>query len=213
MWQIPSNGCRDVGAWAMSLEEEKRNLRAAMRQRRAEIALPERTTAAAALVEIWRREQPVLTPHPDGRPTMLAGFWPKGDEIDVCPLLSALHDDGYAVALPATPAEAGPLAFRVWTPATQLAAGAFGIAEPAADAALVEPDALLIPLLAVDADGYRLGYGGGYYDRTLDALRMRRRVIAIGVAYEVQRVERLPRGAHDHRLDWLLTERRLLAFA
>jgi 5-formyltetrahydrofolate cyclo-ligase len=201
-----------VGAGMLSLEDEKRNWRVTMRQRRAAIALPERATAAVALVEIWRRERPVLTPHPDGRPATIAGFWPKGDEIDVCPLLTALHDDGYAVALPATPAEAGPLAFRVWTPASQLATGAFGVSEPAPDAAPAEPDALLIPLLAVDLDGYRLGYGGGYYDRTLDALRARGRVIAIGVAYETQRIERLPRGAHDHRLDWLLTEKRLLAF-
>jgi 5-formyltetrahydrofolate cyclo-ligase len=196
----------------MTLDDEKRNWRTAMRQRRAAIAPAERATATVALVEIWRREQPVLTPHPDGRPAVIAGFWPKGDEIDVCPLLTALHDNGYAVALPATPAEAGPLAFRVWTPASRLATGAFGISEPAPDATPAEPDALLIPLLAVDADGYRLGYGGGYYDRTLDALRAHRRVIAIGVAYEAQRVERLPRGPHDHRLDWLLTERRLLAF-
>ncbi len=197
----------------LSLEDEKRNWRAVMRQRRAAISLPERATAAAALVENWRRERPVLTPHPDGRPATIAGFWPKSDEIDVCPLLTALHGDGYAVALPATPVTPGPLAFRVWTPASRLAPGAFGVSEPAPDAAPAEPDALLIPLLAVDLDGYRLGYGGGYYDRTLDALRARRRAIAIGVAYEVQQVERLPRGSHDHRLDWLLTERRLLAFA
>ena len=70
----------------LSLEDEKRNWRATMRQRRAAIALPERATAAVALVEIWRRERPVLTPRPDGRPTVVAGFWPKGDEIDVGPL-------------------------------------------------------------------------------------------------------------------------------
>jgi 5-formyltetrahydrofolate cyclo-ligase len=135
-----------------------------------------------------------------------------GDEIDVRPLLQALHDDGYAVGLPVTPAEPEPLGFRRWTPGTPLQPGPFGTAQPASTVPPLEPDALLVPLLAVDADGYRLGYGGGYYDRTLAALRDRRRVIAIGVGFEAQRVEHLPRDAQDHRLDWLLTEQRLLAF-
>jgi 5-formyltetrahydrofolate cyclo-ligase len=154
----------------------------------------------------------VLTPHPDGRAASIAGFWPMGDEIDLRPLLRALHDDGYTVGLPITPADAAPLRFRLWAPGSVLLPGAFGTSEPAANASDVEPDVLLVPLLAVDADGYRLGYGGGYYDRTLQVLRSRRRVIAIGVGFEAQRVDRVPRGAHDHRLDWLLTDRRLLAF-
>ncbi len=196
-----------------SVEDEKRALRAAMRARRAAIDPADRAAAGPALVAIWRHERPVLSPHPDGTPASIAGFWPKGDEIDLRPLLRALHDDQYEVALPATPADASPLRFALWTPDAVLVPGAFGTSEPSADATTVEPDALLVPLLAVDADGYRLGYGGGYYDRTLAALRSRRRVIAIGVGFEAQRVDQVPRGAHDHRLDWLMTDRRLLAFA
>jgi 5-formyltetrahydrofolate cyclo-ligase len=117
------------------------------------------------------------------------------------------------VALPVTPAVPAPLTFRRWTPASVLVAGPFGTSEPDSDAPAIEPDALLVPLLAVDTDGYRLGYGGGYYDRTLDVLRARRRVVAVGVGFEAQRIDRLPRAAGDERLDWLLTDRRLLAFA
>ncbi len=193
-------------------EDGKPALRAAMRARRAAIAAADRVAAATAVVALWRRERPVLTPHPDGRATSIAGFWPLGDEIDLRPLLRALHDDGYAVALPVTPAAAAPLVFRQWRPGATLVPGLFGTSEPAATAPHVEPDALLVPLLAVDADGYRLGYGGGHYDRTLDALRSRRRIIAIGVGFETQRFDRLPRGPDDQRLDWLLTDKRLLAF-
>jgi len=196
-----------------AIEDEKRAARAAMRARRAAIDPVDRAAAGPALAAIWRRERPLLTPHPDGRAASIAGFWPKGDEIDVRPLLAALYDDQYVVALPVTPADAAPLRFRQWTPESQLVPGAFGTSEPSSHAPDIEPDALLVPLLAVDPDGYRLGYGGGYYDRTLEALRVRRRIIAIGVGFEEQRVERLPRGPHDHRLDWLLTDRRLLAFA
>lgn len=196
-----------------AVEDEKQGWRTAMRARRAAVDPADRTAAGPAMAAIWRREQPLLTPHPDGRAAAIAGFWPKGDEIDVRPLLAALCGDAYVVALPVTPADAAPLRFRLWTPASDLVPGAFGTSEPSPQAAEVEPDALLVPLLAADSDGYRLGYGGGYYDRTLQALRKRRRVIAIGVGFESQRVERLPRGPHDHRLDWLLTDRRLLAFA
>jgi 5-formyltetrahydrofolate cyclo-ligase len=198
---------------ARSVDEEKQRLRVAMRARRAAIGPAVRARAAAALVAIWRRERPVLAVHAGGHAVGLAGFWPLGDEIDARPLLGALHDEGFQTALPVTPPFAGPLLFRRWAPSTVLVDGPFGTSEPAATEPALEPDVLLVPLLAVDADGFRLGYGGGYYDRTLAALRRRRAVVAIGVGFEAQQVDRVPRDAGDHRLDWLLTEARLLAFA
>jgi 5-formyltetrahydrofolate cyclo-ligase len=192
--------------------EEKRRLRAAMRVRRAAIAPAVRQAAGPSLVQTWRREQPVAAVRADGESMSAAGFWPIGDEIDLRPLLAALHEDGYNVLLPVTPTVAAALSFRRWTPSTAMAAGPFGTSHPTACEPTLDPDVLLVPLLAVDADGYRLGYGGGFYDRTLEQLRGRKPIIAIGVGFEEQRVDRVPRGAGDHRLDWLLTERRLLAF-
>lgn len=201
------------GCMMATMEQQKQDLRAQMRQRRSAIDPQSRSAAGPALADIWRRERPVLPMHPDGTAVTIAGFWPIGDEIDVRALLHALHADGYITGLPVTPPAPGPLAFRAWAPGSPLVRGPFGTSEPTSDAPTVEPDALLVPLLAIDGDGYRLGYGGGYYDRTLAVLGARRRIIAIGVGFEAQRVERLPRGPDDHRLDWLLTERRLLAFA
>ena len=88
----------------------------------------------------------------------------------------------------------------------------FGTLQPSAQCEIVEPDALLVPLLACDSEGWRLGYGGGFYDRTLEDLRKRRRVTAIGVGFDLQLVPKVPHGADDQRLDWLLTDRRACAF-
>jgi 5-formyltetrahydrofolate cyclo-ligase len=102
--------------------------------------------------------------------------------------------------------------FRAWRPGDPLEAGVFGTLQPAASCEVLEPDALLMPLLACDGEGWRLGYGGGFYDRTLDDLRKRRQVTAIGVGFDLQLVPEVPHGADDQRLDWLLTDRRACAF-
>ena len=92
----------------------------------------------------------------------------------------------------------------------KLAAGAMGIMEPVAKAPLVEPDVLLVPLLAFDSRGYRLGYGAGYYDRTLTELRQRKKILAIGIAYAGQEVPEVPIESHDARLDKIATETKVL---
>jgi len=88
--------------------------------------------------------------------------------------------------------------------------GQFGVSTPPADAAVLEPDWLLVPLLAFDARGYRLGYGGGFYDITLADLRARKKIFAIGAAYDGQEIAAVPRDANDARLDAILTEQRVL---
>jgi 5-formyltetrahydrofolate cyclo-ligase len=90
---------------------------------------------------------------------------------------------------------------------------AYGVTEPDVGAEVMTPSVLLVPLLAFDADGYRLGYGGGYYDRTLTVLRAQWSVRAIGIAYAGQEIEKLPHDAHDERLDAVLTETGLRAFS
>jgi 5-formyltetrahydrofolate cyclo-ligase len=113
---------------------------------------------------------------------------------------------GTPLALPRIAAKHCALSFRAWREGDELVDNHHGIAEPRADTRIVAPDIVLVPLLAFDAQGHRLGYGGGYYDRTLEALRSSGKVLAIGIAYAGQEVKLLPREAHDHALDLIVTE-------
>ncbi|HUO88550.1 MAG TPA: 5-formyltetrahydrofolate cyclo-ligase [Rhizomicrobium sp.] len=144
---------------------------------------------------------------------IVAGYYPVRDEADPRALMSALAALGHPIALPVIVAERAALVFRRWRTGDPLAPNAYGIAEPLAGAQEVEPDAVLVPLLAFDAGGHRLGYGGGYYDRTLDRIRKAKPVLAVGIAYAGQEVALLPREAHDHALDMMLTENGLRRFA
>jgi 5-formyltetrahydrofolate cyclo-ligase len=142
--------------------------------------------------------------------TVVSAFWPIRSELDTRPLIQALHDLGCVIALPVVKARLTALEFRQWTPDTRLDVGQFGVSTPPADAAVLEPDWLLVPLLAFDARGYRLGYGGGFYDITLADLRARNKIFAIGAAYDGQEIAAVPRDANDARLDAILTEQRVL---
>ena len=129
------------------------------------------------------------------------------DEIDAMPLLARLAGAGFVCCLPAVVGKGRALQFRVWTPGAALSRGPFRIPEPPESAAPAQPTHLLVPLLAYDRDGYRLGNGGGYYDRSLRLLRRTRPVVAVGLAYTEQLVPGLPRAEHDEPLDWIVTER------
>jgi 5-formyltetrahydrofolate cyclo-ligase len=142
----------------------------------------------------------------------VAGYHPIRDEADPRGLMSMLGSHGHELALPVIAAAQAALIFRQWREGESLKPNAYGIAEPLPSAAEILPDVVLVPLLAFDASGHRLGYGGGYYDRTLDALRKSRRVLAVGVAYSGQESAPLPREAHDHVLDWIVTERGARSF-
>jgi 5-formyltetrahydrofolate cyclo-ligase len=133
--------------------------------------------------------------------TVIAGFWPMGQEIDVRPLLTLLHDKGHRIALPATPPKGNPLEFRLWAPGAMMVPERFGTMRPTGD--LVVPDVLLMPLLLFDAMGNRLGYGGGYYDRTLAGLPGRFR---LGCAFAAQQVDAVPVALYDVPLDAVATE-------
>lgn len=141
---------------------------------------------------------------------VVAGYWPMRGEIDVLPLLGALSQRGQVTALPAVIGRKEPLVFRRWAPGEPLEEGLYGTRHPAASAAVVRPVCLLVPLLAFDRKGIRLGYGGGFYDRTLAALRAVGPVVAVGVAYAGQEVESLPAEPHDERLDWVVTEKEII---
>ena len=136
----------------------------------------------------------------------IAGYWPIAEEADIRPMMTALHQRGHRVALPKVMRLGAPLRFLRWQPGDCLEAGFGGILEPAAGCEEIHPEVLLVPLLGFDATGLRLGYGGGFYDRTLAALRQVRDIEAIGIAYSDQEVDSLPAGDHDERLDWVITE-------
>lgn len=138
--------------------------------------------------------------------TVIAGYWPIRTEIDPLPVLAALVGSGRRVALPVVEGADRPLAFREWQPGTAMVEGAFGAAVPAAGDWL-RPDALVVPLLAFDAGLCRLGYGGGFYDRTLAGLRAGGgAVLAVGFAFAAQEVTALPLEPTDLALDAVVTE-------
>ncbi len=142
----------------------------------------------------------------------IAGYWPLGDEIDCRPTLAALKTTGAEVALPVVAGQGQVLLFRAWAPGDPLDSGPFGTAHPSVRSAVVAPDVLLLPLIAFDATGQRLGYGAGYYDRTVSALRKDRAITVIGVAYDEQEVAAVPVDGHDQTMDAVITDRRTLWF-
>jgi 5-formyltetrahydrofolate cyclo-ligase len=139
----------------------------------------------------------------------VSAFFPYKSEIDTRPLLGKLAGEGWTTCLPIVIALGEPLIFRRWLPGEPTVPGVWGIPRPTDDAALVQPDVLLVPLMAFDRQGYRLGYGGGFYDRTLEQLRAEKTITAIGVAYAAQEVDAVPHGPHDQPLDYVMTERGL----
>jgi 5-formyltetrahydrofolate cyclo-ligase len=190
----------------MNLIDDKRTLRSAMLAWRAGLEEAERRAAADGLLATLRREKPITTP------TVVSGFWPIKEEIDIRPLMIEFFNQGCQLSLPVVQGKGLPLLFRAWRPGDPLEAGVFGTLQPSAKREAMEPDALIVPLLACDREGWRLGYGGGFYDRTLAGLRAKKEVTAVGVGFDDQLVPEVPHGPSDQRLDWLLTDKRACAF-
>ena len=137
---------------------------------------------------------------------VVAGYWPIRSELSPLRLMEELARDHSATALPVTPGPGEVLRFREWRQGEALVDGLHGTREPDPKAAEAVPEIVLVPLLAFDLRCHRLGYGGGYYDRTIAALRRRNpETRALGIAYIEQRVDRLPVEAHDAPLDAILT--------
>jgi 5-formyltetrahydrofolate cyclo-ligase len=144
--------------------------------------------------------------------TVVSGFMPMKTEINPLPLLRKLTDGGAQLALPAIAGRGLPLVMRAWHFGAPLKAGQWGIREPVPEAPEVAPDILIVPLAAFDRAGHRIGYGAGYYDMTINALRAKKKVIAIGIAFAAQEIPKVPATERDARLDLVLTERETIDF-
>ncbi|MEQ1889555.1 MAG: 5-formyltetrahydrofolate cyclo-ligase [Alphaproteobacteria bacterium] len=138
---------------------------------------------------------------------VVAGYWPLNDEFDSRPLLESIAAEGGRLALPVVAGDSGRLIFREWLPGAPLVPAGFGTLGPRESAREVLPDVIIAPLLAFDRRGYRLGYGGGFYDRSLTALRASGKCqFAAGLGFAAQRVQQVPAGLDDARLDAVVTE-------
>ncbi|MBM3487435.1 MAG: 5-formyltetrahydrofolate cyclo-ligase [Alphaproteobacteria bacterium] len=197
-----------AGATGQTLAERKAAARAAASAARQSAHGERGAVAGEALRDVVLSRFAGALELPPAR--VVAGYWPIRDEIDVRPLMAALAGIGHALALPVVVTRGEALLFRSWAPDMPLIAGAFGLREPPPGSPAVRPEILLVPLLAFDASGGRLGYGAGYYDRTLASLRATGPVAAIGVGYEAQALDPVPTGPGDARLDWIATERRVI---
>lgn len=155
---------------------------------------------------------PLLRNLPLSRKASIGGYFPIHSEMSPLPLLERLVGVGHQTGLPWVIDIDVPLVFGEWAPGEANAVGPFGTRVPKAGAVQFIPDVVLVPLLGVDAEGYRLGYGGGFYDRTLEKLRQAGDVVAIGLGYECQLLEEVPRGVHDQQLDWMVTEQGVTCF-
>jgi 5-formyltetrahydrofolate cyclo-ligase len=188
---------------SVSIQELKAALRREALARRDALPADERARAGLALAA---HAFPVALPPG----AIVSGFSPLKSEIDPIPLMRKLAEAGAQLALPVVAGKGKPLIMRAWAFGQPLASGVWGIREPPPDAPEVLPDILLVPLLAFDRLGHRLGYGAGYYDMTIAALRVQKPVTAIGLAFAAQEVPTVPTTARDAPLDVVLTEREVI---
>jgi len=190
---------------SLKIDDQKHQLRKLMRERRIGFAEPGHdlaiTETALAIINDMQGD------HRAG----IAGYWPMAGEVDSRPLLTTLYDIGHQTSLPMVIEPAVPLGFRQWAPDMALDRGRFGIPVPSASAAELVPDILLVPLVAFDRNGYRLGMGGGFYDRTIAALKALKPIRTIGLAYAAQAVSAVPVDAFDQPLDWIITEQEAMS--
>lgn len=193
--------------------QTKRRLRQWARATRSGLTNEARAEAAAQLV---RSIDPVLVALLAPSRLLFGGYRAMPDELDPGPLMAALAARGGQLALPRMIGKGQALQFHLWRPGDSLVAGTWGIKEPLASARKCLPDILLVPLLAVDLKGNRLGYGGGYYDRTIEAVRLMRAIwgmaplITVGLALDALVVDAVPQSDYDKPLDWVLTPTRAI---
>jgi 5-formyltetrahydrofolate cyclo-ligase len=186
-----------------SISNQKAALRTAALALRDALPAAERQAAAEAIAA---RPFPVaITPG-----VIVSAFMPLKSEINPLPLMRKLADAGAQLALPAIDGRGLPLIMRAWKFGDPFKPGQWGIREPLPEAPQVDPDILIVPLACFDRNGHRIGYGAGYYDMTINALRAKKPVVAIGIGFAAQEVPQVPATERDERLDLVLTEREVI---
>ncbi|MGV3491142.1 MAG: 5-formyltetrahydrofolate cyclo-ligase [Devosia sp.] len=188
----------------IDIEQSKSVLRAAAHKRRAAFHPSLRAEAAKAAMAHFFDAVEL------DKSAIVAGYWPIRDEMDVMGIVARLMDSGQPVCLPVVLGGEQPLEMRMWQDGAPLYEAGYGTLAPADDAPRAIPDVVLMPLLGFDRRGTRLGYGGGYYDRTLASLAKRPRLI--GFAFALQEIDAIPREAHDIPLDVIVTEHGVRSF-
>lgn len=190
----------------MSLIDQKRIVRLAAQEKRRRVAA-DASPDAGAMLAMHVAQLVETLPNIKS----ITGFLPIGDEIDILPCLNRLRADGYEIGLPVVIEKHQPLVFRAWVDGDELQAGPLKTRHPLPQAPEITPDVLLVPQLAYDGSGYRIGWGGGFYDRTLASLKSNGgQIHAIGVAYDEQQIDKVPVGEFDVAVDWIVTEKRSL---
>ena len=181
----------------------KRQLRTAAVHKRSGIELDHALWCAEEIVarfnEMSLPENPVFS-----------AYWPMKTELDLRPLMHSLFHRGFTVALPVVSGKDEPLLFRRWEPDAKLVEGPYGTEQPDEKYEVVIPTVLLLPLLAFDRQGGRLGYGGGFYDRTVNLLRRTGNPVVIGAAFSDQEIDRVPLEDTDEKLNFILTEKEII---
>lgn len=183
----------------MLIHEQKNSIRISMRQQRLQLShtVLASATKLAELLDAWY----LIRYH-----KTISGYLPINAEIDPTIFLQKVRSNGTNVLLPATSSTSKVLTFRIWDQDAILRPTAWGGLEPSDDSSQSHPTLMLLPLLAFDQKGYRLGYGQGWYDRTLINLKSSgRRVVAVGLAFDYQRLESIPCESHDQKLDYVVT--------
>jgi 5-formyltetrahydrofolate cyclo-ligase len=188
-----------------SIDSRKTQIRRDAVTRRDALPAVERAAAAATIAA---RPLPVAVPSG----AIVSGFSPLKSEINPVPLMRAFAAAGARLALPVVAGRGKPLIMRAWNFGEPLASGVWGIREPPESAPEVFPDILIVPMLAFDRSGHRIGYGAGYYDMTIARLRGMKPVFALGIAYAAQEIAEIPTTPRDAALDLVLTEREMIDF-
>jgi 5-formyltetrahydrofolate cyclo-ligase len=190
----------------LNLAEEKQALRKEMRAIRRDFHKASGERASFDLMELVSSSAALKNAE------IISCFWPIQTEVNTVPLIHKLYKAGHQICLPIVVGNAQPLIFRQWTPETEMLEGAYKAMTPVESSPQLVPDLILSPLLAFDRNGYRLGYGGGFYDRSIEEIKTTKPLVTAGLAYSVQEVDNVPTEKTDQKLDFLITEKEILEF-